>query len=76
MYSATNAEIMQTGMDCLVEKLGVIDAERFISNLLCERFNYTEWRQKYFANVDLETFLDEAAEFEKSHPFTGKAERI
>ena len=71
MYDTTNAEVMQMGMECLIEKLGIIDTERFISNLLRERFDYTEWRKKYFANVDLETFLNEAAEYEKTHPFRG-----
>lgn len=40
-------------------------------NLSDEKFDYTEWRKKYFANVDLETFLNEAAEYEKAHPFRG-----
>lgn len=71
MYSTTEAEIRQMGMDCLVKTLGIIDAERFISNLLRERFDYTEWRKKYFADVDLETFLDEAADFDKKNPFRG-----
>ncbi len=71
MYSTTNAEVMQLGMEYLVERLGVIDTERFISNLLRERFDYTEWRKKYFAAVDLETFLNEAADFDKAHPFRG-----
>lgn len=71
MYSTTEAEIRQLGMDCLVKTLGIIDAERFISNLLRERFDYTEWRKKYFADVDLETFLNEAADFDKKNPFHG-----
>ena len=71
MYSTTDAEVMQFGMACLIEKLGIIDAERFISILLRERFDYTEWRKKYFADVDLETFLNESAEYDKAHPFRG-----
>ena len=71
MYKTTEAEVMQMGMEYLVEKLGIIDAERFISNLLRERFDYTEWRKKYFADVDLETFLNEAADFDKKNPFRG-----
>ena len=53
------------------KKLGIIDTERFISNLLRERFDYTGWRKKYFADVDLDTFLNEAAEYSKAHPFHG-----
>lgn len=71
MYNTTEAEVMQMGMEYLVEKLGIIDTERFISKLLRERFDYTEWRKKYFADVDLETFLNEAADFDKKNPFRG-----
>ena len=71
MYNTTEAEIRQLGMEYLVEKLGIIDTERFISKLLRERFDYTEWRKKYFADTDLETFLNEAEEFDKAHPFRG-----
>ena len=71
MYNTTDAEIRQFGMECLVKTLGIIDAERFISNLLRERFDYTEWRKKYFADVDLETFLNEAVDFDKKNPFRG-----
>ncbi len=71
MYSTTDSEVRQLGMDCLVKNLGIIDTERFISGLLRERFDYTEWRRKYFADVDLETFLNEAAEYDKAHPFRG-----
>lgn len=69
MYSTTDAEVRQLGMECLVKNLGIIDTERFISALLRERFDYTEWRKKYFTDVDLETFLNEAAEYDKAHPF-------
>jgi hypothetical protein len=71
MYNTTEAEVMQMGMACLIENLGVIDTERFISNLLRERFDYTEWRQKNLADMDLDTLLNEAAEYEKAHPFRG-----
>ena len=71
MYKTTEAEVMQMGMEYLVEKLGIIDTERFISKLLRERFDYTEWRKKYFADVDLETLHKEAVEFGKAHPFRG-----
>ena len=71
MYSTTDAEVMRLGMDCLEKNLGIIDTERFISTLLRERFDYTEWRKKYFDDVDLETFLNEAAEYGKAHPFRG-----
>ena len=37
--------LTKTGMKVLIEHLGNIDAERFISILLREPFDYTEWRK-------------------------------
>jgi hypothetical protein len=41
----TEAVLMKTGMKVLIERLGDIDAERFVSILLREPFDYTEWRK-------------------------------
>jgi len=42
----TEAVLMKTGMKVLIERLGNIDAERFVSILLREPFDYTEWRKE------------------------------
>jgi hypothetical protein len=41
----TETVLMKTGMKILIEQLGNVEAERFISILLREPFNYTEWRK-------------------------------
>jgi len=41
----TETVLMKTGMKILIEQLGNINAERFISILLREPFDYTEWRK-------------------------------
>ncbi|MDR0390067.1 MAG: hypothetical protein LBH73_08350 [Spirochaetaceae bacterium] len=41
----TETVLMKTGMKILIEQLGNIEAERFISILLREPFDYTEWRK-------------------------------
>ena len=46
-----------------------------VSTEKAKEFDYTEWRKKYFADVDLETFLNEAADFDKAHPFRGGKEK-
>jgi hypothetical protein len=40
----TETVLMKTGMKVLIEQLGNINAERFVSILLREPFDYTEWR--------------------------------
>jgi hypothetical protein len=37
--------LMKTGMKILIEQLGNREAERFVSILLREPFDYTEWRK-------------------------------
>ena len=48
--SATTSkmEILDKGMRCLTEMLGVIDTERFISFVNSEQFDYTKWQREYF----------------------------
>jgi len=41
----TETILMRTGMKVLIEQLGNINAERFVSILLREPFDYTEWRK-------------------------------
>ena len=60
-------EIMDTGFACLVEKLGVVNAERFIAMIKRESFDYTIWRKE---------IREEAAAYDESHPFKGKAVRL
>jgi len=54
------------GMRVLSETLGVVEAERFITVILREQFDYTKWRQDLFKNEPLETFLEDAMSYRKS----------
>jgi hypothetical protein len=40
-----------TGMDILVERLGLVDAERFIYLVNKEPFDYTKWSQNLFEGM-------------------------
>jgi hypothetical protein len=54
------AVIRKEGMDCLLKTLGVLETEVFISSLLRERFDYTEWQREYFAGcmADGQTYVE------------------
>lgn len=69
-------EIMDIGFACLVEKLGVVNAERFIAMIKRDSFDYTIWRKEYFKSMELEEIRKEAVAYGKSHPFKGKAVRL
>lgn len=52
--SMSTEELMDTGMRYLVEKLGTVEAEKFIAAVLRERFDYTEWQRTRFADEGLD----------------------
>jgi hypothetical protein len=61
----SNPVIRAEGMEALVKHLGLVDAERFITLLRREPFDYTKWRKDLFTEVSLEEFLKAAAEYRK-----------
>ena len=69
-------EIMNRGMECLTEKLGVVEAERFISLIIREKFDYTKWQRQYFDAMNPGEFKKQAVEYAEKHPYTGNAERL
>jgi hypothetical protein len=45
--------IKQEGMNILLEKLGKVDAERFISLIIREPFDYTKWQENLFDDLNI-----------------------
>ena len=63
------AVIMNKGMNYLLEKLGPLETEIFISQLLREPFDYTRWRRdNLYADIPLHELNQKAALFAKDHP--------
>ncbi|MDD2211831.1 MAG: hypothetical protein PHS83_03085 [Clostridia bacterium] len=52
--------IRQEGMNVLLDKLGKVDAERFISMVLREPFDYTKWQENLFEKMTLSELCDKA----------------
>lgn len=71
--STNTVEIMNKGMQCLLEKLGVVEAEKFISVIIREKFDYTHWQQEHFDALTPEQINSEAKQYVSDHPFKGKA---
>ena len=69
-------EIMDAGFACLVERLGVVDAERFVAMIKRDSFDYTVWRKEYFDKMDLEQISTEATAYAQNHPHKGKGIRV
>jgi hypothetical protein len=63
MIDVATSAIMSAGMKCLKEKLGVVEAEIFITAIKEESFDYTEWRRdNLWPGMSLEEILEKAAE--------------
>jgi len=52
----TDTLLITTAMDISIKNLGIIEAERFITLILKEPFDYTEWRKKFLSG---ETSVEE-----------------
>lgn len=73
---ASTSEIMNRGMRCLTEKMGIVEAEQFISAIIREKFDYTKWQREYFDAKAPKEISAEASAFEREQPFTGNAVRL
>ncbi len=74
--SLSTSELLKNGMKCLTEKLGLINAEKFISIIIKEKFDYTKWQETYFNNIDSEQFDKELLKYSEENPHRGKAKKI
>ena len=72
----STVEILNTGMQCLIEHLGIVEAEHFISVVIREQFDYTKWQSTSFDKMEPEEFNEAAARYAKEHPYTGNAKVI
>ena len=68
----SDIEIMNRGSHCLLEKLGVVETERFIAVINRERFDYTKWQREYFDNMSSDEFNNAAVAYSKENPFCKK----
>lgn len=74
--TASTVEIMNKGMKCLTEQMGIVEAEMFISIIIREKFDYTKWQRDYFDTKTPDEISREASQYEREHPFTGDAIRL
>jgi len=55
--------IRYEGMKILRENLGIVEAEKFISLMKKEPFNYTEWQKERWKNETVDDIFSKAKEF-------------
>jgi hypothetical protein len=54
-------------MNVLITALGAVDAERFISMVKRDTFDYTEWQQKLWAGLGIEEIHAMGVELERTN---------
>jgi hypothetical protein len=64
----TTATIMNNGINCLVERLGIIETEIFISQIIREPFDYTKWQREYYSDMSVGELNKKAIEYAKNNP--------
>jgi len=66
MFLETDNSIRLAGMKILSEKLGIVDAERFISLISRENFDYTKWREENLKqNISVRELSRQATDYAK-----------
>ena len=64
-----SAVLLDKGMRCLTNELGLVQAEQFVYLLLSEPFNYTEWRKdNLFKDMSVEEISQAADKYCKENP--------
>ena len=58
-----DAVVRQEGMEALIEKLGKVDAERFISLIIKEPFDYTKWHESLFEGLTVRALSEKAMDY-------------
>jgi hypothetical protein len=61
------AVILNEGMNCLLDKLGVLETEIFISHLLREPFDYTAWQKEHYAAISVNELNQKAIDYIKTN---------
>jgi hypothetical protein len=65
-YIMTETAIKLTSMDALTIALGEVQAERFISLIMREPFDYTRWQQALWEDKSVEEISQMAMAYRKS----------
>ena len=60
METKADAEIKVLGFEILTQHLGLVEAERFITLIQREKFDYTRWRQDLFSGLSGEEISQQA----------------
>jgi hypothetical protein len=61
----TDSEIKKKGIEVLIKELGEVGAERFVTLIIREPFDYTEWQKDLWNDISVEELSRRAMEYVK-----------
>lgn len=61
----SDTDIRCDGMKALVDALGLVEAEKFITLIKCDTFNYTEWQAHLWEEKTVDELFNAAQENEE-----------
>ena len=65
---STDTELRLRGLRALVEALGPVEAERFITLMLREPFDYTTWQRQLWVEKSVDELSKAAMEWRRATP--------
>jgi hypothetical protein len=60
--------LRQSAIKCLIANFGVVQTERFISLIIKEPFDYTEWQRGMYDDMTVDELFNAASEWKTSTP--------
>ena len=73
---ANTADTLSRGMEILSQKMGIVDAEKFIFLVKTEGFDYTKWQRDFFDGKTQEELDTEMDAYFSVHPYSGDPSKI
>jgi hypothetical protein len=67
---STDTEVRIRGLRALVEALGTVEAERFITLILREPFDYTQWQRQLWIEKSVDEISQAAMAMRSASPHT------
>ena len=69
MKQTTDNELAVKCMNILMDAVGPVDAERFVSIVTNDSFDYTEWQQNLFKDETVESLFEKVRDFQPEQDF-------
>jgi len=61
----TETILQKSAMKCLIENFGIVEAERFISLIIKEPFDYTSWQENLYEDMTVEELSKAAMDYKR-----------